>query len=66
MCSPRSSRRSCLTDPRVRAAFLADHRDLLDAQWWQDAQRTVADGDVAEVLSYPATVRFRPPHGHAA
>ena len=27
-----------LTDPRVRETFLAIHRDLLDAQWWQDAQ----------------------------
>jgi isocitrate dehydrogenase kinase/phosphatase len=50
-----------LPDPRVRSAFLADHRDLLDAPWWQAAQSAVAEGDVAEVLSYADAVRFRPP-----
>ena len=50
-----------LTDARVRAAFLACHADLITARWWQDAQATVRRVDVAEVLSYPAEVRFAPP-----
>jgi isocitrate dehydrogenase kinase/phosphatase len=50
-----------LTEPRVREAFLAFHRELLDAQWWQDAQALLARGDLAEVLSYAPEVRFAPP-----
>jgi isocitrate dehydrogenase kinase/phosphatase len=50
-----------LTDPRVREAFLALHRDLLDAQWWQGVQRSLAGNPPAEVLSYPAPVRFPAP-----
>jgi isocitrate dehydrogenase kinase/phosphatase len=47
-----------LTDPRVRADFLAAHAELLDAAWWQGAQRRLASGELPEVLSYPETVRF--------
>ena len=50
-----------LTDPRVRETFLAFHRELLDAQWWQDAQAVLKRGDLAEVLSYAAPARFAPP-----
>jgi isocitrate dehydrogenase kinase/phosphatase len=50
-----------LTDARVRDAFLAFHRDLLDADWWQSVQRSLADGQPAEVLSYPAEARFSTP-----
>jgi isocitrate dehydrogenase kinase/phosphatase len=55
-----------LTDPQVRQTFLAFHRELLDAQWWQDAQALLARGDLAEVLSYPAPVRFAPPPAPSA
>ncbi len=51
-----------LTEPRVRETFLAFHRELLDAQWWQDAQALLARGDLAEVLSYAPEVRFAPPN----
>jgi isocitrate dehydrogenase kinase/phosphatase len=49
-----------LTDPRVRAAFLEEHADLLDAGWWQAAQRRVAGDEAPEVLSYPDSLRFAP------
>ena len=49
-----------LTDPEVRAAFLATIADLLDARWWQTRQEALRNGDLAEVLSYPARVRFAP------
>jgi len=55
-----------LTDPQVRQTFLAFHRELLDAQWWQDAQALLARGDLAEVLSYAAPVRFAPPPAPSA
>jgi isocitrate dehydrogenase kinase/phosphatase len=51
-----------LTEPRVRETFLAFHRELLDAQWWQDAQALLSRGDLAEVLSYAPEVRFAPPN----
>ena len=48
-----------LTDPRTREAFLRHHADLLDAAWWQARQDALRTQGVAEVLSYPAEVRFR-------
>jgi isocitrate dehydrogenase kinase/phosphatase len=50
-----------LTDPAVRADFLAAHADLLDAAWWQGEQRRLTAGELPEVLSYPDTVRFAHP-----
>src|SRR5437667_5405858 len=50
-----------LTDPGVRADFLAHHRDLLQAEWWQAVQTRLAEGGLPEVLSYPDRVRFPPP-----
>jgi isocitrate dehydrogenase kinase/phosphatase len=50
-----------LTDPAVRASFLAHHADLLDAAWWQSLQATIGSGALPEVLSYPERVRFAPP-----
>jgi isocitrate dehydrogenase kinase/phosphatase len=47
-----------LTDPAVRADFLAHHADLLEAEWWQAAQTRLAEGGLPEVLSYPDRVRF--------
>ena len=50
-----------LTDQRTREAFLARHAELLDAAWWQETQREIASGRVAEVLPYPDSVRFARP-----
>jgi isocitrate dehydrogenase kinase/phosphatase len=49
-----------LTDPAVRADFLAHHPDLLQAEWWQAAQARLAEDGLPEVLSYPDRLRFRP------
>ncbi len=50
-----------LTDPRVREAFLAFHAELVDAAWWCAEQDRLRGGELAEVLSYPARVRFPQP-----
>jgi isocitrate dehydrogenase kinase/phosphatase len=50
-----------LTDPAVRADFLAAHADLLEAAWWQTAQHRLASGELPEVLSYPEPLRFAHP-----
>src|SRR6202140_1086024 len=47
-----------LTDDAVRADFLKGHADLLEATWWQPTQATLARGELREVLSSPATLRF--------
>jgi isocitrate dehydrogenase kinase/phosphatase len=49
-----------LTDAAVRTDFLKRHADLLEAEWWQSVQATLARGELPEVLSYPAAMRF--PH----
>jgi len=49
-----------LTDSRVRASFVAHHGELLAPGWWQEAQRTIRSGRLAEVLSYPEDIRFSP------
>ncbi|CAG0992990.1 Isocitrate dehydrogenase kinase/phosphatase [Burkholderiales bacterium] len=58
-----------LTDARNREAFLRHHADLLDARWWQATQQAIRASGPAEVLSYPADVRFTAPaavrHPHA-
>jgi isocitrate dehydrogenase kinase/phosphatase len=48
-----------LGDPRVRAAFLEHHRELLDADFWTATQRRIAAGHVEDVFPYPETLRFR-------
>jgi len=50
-----------LTNEDVRAAFVAHHGALLTAQWWQSQQEALRKDDLAEVLSYPARVRFTQP-----
>ncbi len=55
-----------LTDPGVRATFLELHADLLDAKWWQAAQRKLASDEVPEVLSYPNSLRFAPANADPA
>jgi isocitrate dehydrogenase kinase/phosphatase len=50
-----------LTDPRTRECFLRHHAELLDAGWWQDNQRTLGAGKLAEVLSYGNAERFPAP-----
>jgi isocitrate dehydrogenase kinase/phosphatase len=47
-----------LTDSGIRATFMESHSDLLDASWWQAAQRQLSGGEVPEVLSYPDSLRF--------
>ena len=50
-----------LTNRQVREIFVAHHGELLDAAWWQEIQRGIDSGEVAEVLSYPSDARLPPP-----
>jgi isocitrate dehydrogenase kinase/phosphatase len=44
---------------RVRDAFLEAHRDLLGIDFWQGAQRRLADGEVVDVFPYRREARLQ-------
>ncbi|MEP6602673.1 MAG: bifunctional isocitrate dehydrogenase kinase/phosphatase [Spartobacteria bacterium] len=48
-----------LTFPEpARVALLEHHADLFRADFWRDMQRTIKDGEIPEVFSYPAERRL--------
>lgn len=47
-----------LGNPRVRAAFLKYHADLLDPQWWQSVRERSAQGRIEDIFPYDDTRRF--------
>lgn len=47
-----------LANPKYRNAFLKYHPELLEASYWQQAQKNVADGIVEDVFPYPRSMRF--------
>jgi isocitrate dehydrogenase kinase/phosphatase len=47
-----------LANNRYRQAFLGHHANLLQAQYWQDCQASVAKGVFADVYPYPEESRF--------
>ncbi|MFN3986837.1 MAG: bifunctional isocitrate dehydrogenase kinase/phosphatase [Rhodocyclaceae bacterium] len=44
--------------PRVRKAFLRHHRDLLQPEFWQQAQASIRSGYVEDFFPYPVEMRF--------
>ena len=47
-----------LGSPKVRAAFLKYHRDLLSARFWKNTQDKIRSGHVEDFFPYPETLRF--------
>jgi isocitrate dehydrogenase kinase/phosphatase len=47
-----------LTSPKIRAAFMRHHADLLDAGFWQRAQEDIRAGAVRDFFPYPESLRF--------
>jgi len=47
-----------LGNPKVRAAFMRYHADLLQPEFWQASQRMIAAGHVEDFFPYPDAVRF--------
>jgi isocitrate dehydrogenase kinase/phosphatase len=47
-----------LGSPKVRAAFLKYHRDLLNAKFWKATQEKIRGGHVEDFFPYPETLRF--------
>jgi isocitrate dehydrogenase kinase/phosphatase len=56
---PEEFARFLLGDPRVRAAFLKHHSDLLGAQWWQDCRARAAQGRIEDIFPYPPARRLQ-------
>lgn len=55
-----------LIDQDLRRAFMAHHRDLLDADYWKAVQRDIADGRQHDVFPYASSKRFRHLYGAPA
>ncbi|MFT0849272.1 bifunctional isocitrate dehydrogenase kinase/phosphatase [Achromobacter sp. F4_2707] len=47
-----------LGNPRVKAAFLKHHADLLDAAWWQACRTRVIQGRLGDIFPYPPERRL--------
>ena len=47
-----------LANHKYRNAFLIEHADLLEASYWQQAQKNVASGSLEDVFPYPTELRF--------
>jgi isocitrate dehydrogenase kinase/phosphatase len=47
-----------LGDPRIRAAFMQYHADLLAPEFWQGRQRRIRNGELEDIFPYPRERRF--------
>ncbi len=47
-----------LGSPKVRAAFLKYHRNLLTVEFWKDTQERIRSGYVEDFFPYPEDLRF--------
>ena len=47
-----------LTSPRIRAAFMKNHADLLDPSFWQETQDAIRLGVIKDFFPYPESMRF--------
>jgi isocitrate dehydrogenase kinase/phosphatase len=47
-----------LGDPRIRAAFLKHHADLLTPEFWQQRKERILAGGMEDVYPYPQDLRF--------
>jgi isocitrate dehydrogenase kinase/phosphatase len=54
-----------LGDPALRDAFLRHHAYLLAPEFWQEAQRRVAAGEMVDFWPYPEEMRFASRYGDA-
>jgi isocitrate dehydrogenase kinase/phosphatase len=55
---PEEFRTFLLTSPKIRDAFLKYHADLLEVDFWQQAQQAIRRGEVQDFYPYPESVRF--------
>ncbi len=48
-----------LGDRRVREAFLKQHRDLLEYDFWQNRKLRITQGHLEDIYPYPENIRFQ-------
>jgi isocitrate dehydrogenase kinase/phosphatase len=56
---PEEFERFLLTSPKIRAAFMRHHADLLDVGFWRRAQEDIRRGTIRDFYPYPEALRFR-------
>ncbi|MGE4371256.1 MAG: bifunctional isocitrate dehydrogenase kinase/phosphatase, partial [Burkholderiaceae bacterium] len=54
-----------LGDPRVRAAFMKYHADLLTAEWWQASRERSAQGRIEDIFPYDDDRRLQHARRHS-
>lgn len=55
---PEEFSRFLLGNPKIRAAFLKHHRDLLEAEWWQACRERVIQGRIEDIFPYDQNRRL--------
>ncbi|MCX8016926.1 MAG: bifunctional isocitrate dehydrogenase kinase/phosphatase [Rhodocyclaceae bacterium] len=55
---PEEFERFLLVSPKIRAAFMKHHADLLDPAFWQQAQEEIRRGAIRDFFPYPESLRF--------
>ncbi|USD38395.1 bifunctional isocitrate dehydrogenase kinase/phosphatase [Ferrimonas sp. SCSIO 43195] len=55
---PEEFGRFLLGRPAIRKSFMAQHRDLLDARYWQTLQQQIRDGQYPEIRPYRESCRL--------
>jgi isocitrate dehydrogenase kinase/phosphatase len=47
-----------LVSDKIRDAFMRYHRDLFDAEFWQNTQEQIRRGAMQDFFPYPDSLRF--------
>ncbi|TRZ63934.1 MAG: bifunctional isocitrate dehydrogenase kinase/phosphatase [Rhodocyclaceae bacterium] len=47
-----------MVSDRIRDAFMRHHRELFDAEFWQNTQERIRKGEVQDFFPYPESLRF--------
>jgi isocitrate dehydrogenase kinase/phosphatase len=55
---PEEFSRFLLVSDRIREAFMRYHADLLDPEFWRQAQAGIRNGEVRDFFPYPESMRF--------
>lgn len=54
-----------LTSPKIRQAFIRNHADLLNADFWKQTQTAIRQGEIQDFFPYPESFRFSNGFGSA-
>jgi isocitrate dehydrogenase kinase/phosphatase len=60
---PEEFSRFLLVSDKIRDAFMRQHADLFDADFWLQAQASIRAGEVRDFFPYPEAIRFSKQYG---